>query len=242
MAEELKREFPHLRRFATLSPIPGFRRWLDRRRARRSRTSCCIERLADPAWHLGEVPDALQKLLMRLCALLPLEREARRVEPLDPVARFHLGNGAALERLNWMGDTSETGMARSAGMMVNYVYWLDEVEQQPRALLPRARHRRLARGGEAGARMPARPERLSEGRLAENVMHFARLLRAAGLRIGPDRVIDCVQALEIAGGIRAARGLVLDHVGGAALAPGAAADLRPGVPASSGATRSSPSA
>src|SRR3954466_11104835 len=47
--------------------------------------------------------------------------------------------------------------------------------------------------------MPARPERLSEGRLAENVMHFARLLRAAGLRIGPDRVVDCVQALEITG-------------------------------------------
>src|SRR4051812_50084779 len=47
--------------------------------------------------------------------------------------------------------------------------------------------------------MPARPERLSEGRLAENVMHFARLLRAAGLRIGPDRVVDCVQALAIAG-------------------------------------------
>src|SRR3954447_18948605 len=47
--------------------------------------------------------------------------------------------------------------------------------------------------------MPARPERLSEGRLAENVMHFARLLRAAGLRVGPDRVVDAVKALEIAG-------------------------------------------
>src|SRR6185437_3334267 len=52
-----------------------------------------------------------------------------KAEPLDAVARFHLGNGAALERLNWMGDTSEQGMARSAGMMVNYVYWLAEVEK-----------------------------------------------------------------------------------------------------------------
>ena len=50
-------------------------------------------------------------------------------EPLDAVARFHLGNGAALERLNWMGDSSELGMARSAGIMVNYVYWLDELEK-----------------------------------------------------------------------------------------------------------------
>jgi malonyl-CoA decarboxylase len=50
-------------------------------------------------------------------------------EPLDPVARFHLGNGAALERLNWMGDSSESGLARSAGMMANYVYWLAEVER-----------------------------------------------------------------------------------------------------------------
>src|SRR5256885_2630250 len=79
---------------------------------------------------------------------------------------------------------------------------------QPRALLPRAPHRRLAAGREAGARVPARRAsrkgrcRLSEGRLAENVMHFARLLRAAGLRIGSDRVIDCVRALEIAGAQR----------------------------------------
>ena len=50
-------------------------------------------------------------------------------EPLDPVARFHLGNGASLERLNFLGDTSESGMARSAGLMVNYVYWLAELEK-----------------------------------------------------------------------------------------------------------------
>ena len=73
------------------------------------------------------MPEALQKLLMRLCAwyLLHAKQDA---EPLDPVARFHLGNGAALERLNWLGDTSESGMERSAGLMVNYVYWLTELE------------------------------------------------------------------------------------------------------------------
>jgi malonyl-CoA decarboxylase len=56
-------------------------------------------------------------------------REKHGQEPLDAVARFHLANGASLERINWMGDTSAQGMARSAGMMVNYVYWLSEVER-----------------------------------------------------------------------------------------------------------------
>ena len=123
VAEELRREFPHLRRFATLSPIPAFRRWLEQ-----NGDKDLVARIADPAWHLGEVPESLQKQLMQLCAYYLLNAKQGE-EPLDPVARFHLGNGAALERLNWMGDTSEQGMARSAGMMVNYVYWLAEVEK-----------------------------------------------------------------------------------------------------------------
>jgi malonyl-CoA decarboxylase len=123
VAEELKREFPHLRRFATLSPIPGFRRWLDK-----AGDPETLARIADPAWHLGEVPESVHKRLMQLCAYYLLNAK-QQAEPLDPVARFHLGNGAALERLNWMGDTSEQGMARSAGLMANYVYWLAEVEK-----------------------------------------------------------------------------------------------------------------
>ena len=59
------------------------------------------------------------------------ERGACEAEnrPLDSVARFHLRNGARLERIDWMGDTSATGMKRSAGLMVNYVYRLDELER-----------------------------------------------------------------------------------------------------------------
>src|SRR5437667_269229 len=134
VAEDLKRELPHLRRFATLSPIPGFRRWLDENRMRVAvgaegkERLALLSRLEDPAWHLGEVPEALQSLLMRLCAYY-LPNAKQGLEPLDAVARFHLGNGAALERLNWMGDSSEQGMSRSAGLMVNYVYWLAEVER-----------------------------------------------------------------------------------------------------------------
>ncbi len=123
VAEELKREFPHLRRFATLSPIPGLRRWLDQ-----SADKELLKKIDDPAWHLGEIPDSLQAQLTRLCAYYLLHAKQGE-EPLDPVARFHLSNGASLERLNWMGDSSEQGMARSAGMMVNYVYWLAEVER-----------------------------------------------------------------------------------------------------------------
>jgi malonyl-CoA decarboxylase len=130
VAEELRRELPHLRRFATLSPIPGLRRWLER-----SADQELLARIADPAWHLGEVPETLEKNLMRLCAYYLLHakqadgEKGAKAEPLDAVARFHLGNGASLERLNWMGDSSEQGLARSAGMMVNYVYWLAEVEK-----------------------------------------------------------------------------------------------------------------
>jgi malonyl-CoA decarboxylase len=123
VAEELKREFPHLRRFATLSPVPGFRRWLDQ-----TADKTLLEKISDPAWHLGEIPEILQTQLSRLCAYYLLHAKQGE-EPVDAVARFHLGNGASLERLNWMGDSSEQGMLRSAGMMVNYVYWLAEVER-----------------------------------------------------------------------------------------------------------------
>jgi len=128
VAEELKREFPHLRRFATLSPIPGLRRWLEQKRSERPKELALLAKLEQPDWHLGEVSDALQRTLLRLCAYYLLQAK-QGDEPLDPVARFHLGNGAVLERVNWMGDISESGMSRSAGLMVNYVYWLNEVER-----------------------------------------------------------------------------------------------------------------
>jgi malonyl-CoA decarboxylase len=74
----------------------------------------------------------MQRQLIRLCAHYLLYAKQGR-DPLDPVARFHLGNGARLERLNWLGDTSVNGMRRSAGLMVNYVYRLDEVERNHEA-------------------------------------------------------------------------------------------------------------
>ena len=136
VAEDLKREFPHLDTFATLSPIPGFRRWLASadtqiaiaRGPEGEQRLAQLARIARPDWHTGEVGEPLQKLLMRLCAWYLLHAK-RGAEPYDEVSRFHLGNGAALERLNWLGDTSRAGMERSAGLMVNYVYRLEDVER-----------------------------------------------------------------------------------------------------------------
>jgi len=136
VAEDLVGEFPHLKQFATLSPIPGFRRWLDSTDARvglsvgpnAEQRLALLSAIETPGWHAGEVPEALQTLLMSLCSWYLLHAK-QKAEPLDPVARFHLGNGASLERLNWLGDTSESGMARSAGLMVNYVYRLEDVER-----------------------------------------------------------------------------------------------------------------
>jgi malonyl-CoA decarboxylase len=134
VAEELQRELPQVRTFATLSPIPGFRRWLDSARAGLgageggNERLALLERIEQPDWHTREVPERLTQLLLQACAWYLLNAK-RGGEPLDAVARFHLGNGAALARLNWLGDTSPSGMKRAAGMMVNYVYRLADVER-----------------------------------------------------------------------------------------------------------------
>ena len=122
VVHELAVEMPGLRTFATLSPIPGFRKWLTRAAAE--------GRFADEG-NLGDLEnrdwpaDDFAPRLLRLCARYLLH-EKRGRQPLDPVARFHLRNGARLERLNWMADPSKSGLAQSGGMMVNYVY--DEAE------------------------------------------------------------------------------------------------------------------
>jgi malonyl-CoA decarboxylase len=134
VAEDLRRELPRLRTFATLSPIPGFCDWLASTRPllgsgpRGKERLALLERLAQPDWHRGEAAGSLRRLLVPLCAYYLLHAKRGR-EPLDPVARFHLGNGASLERINWLADTSAQGMRRSAGMMVNYVYRLARVER-----------------------------------------------------------------------------------------------------------------
>ena len=148
VVDALARELPGLKNFATLSPVPGFRAWLDRELETSPETL-----LPQADWHaleaLGEEPperglkavldrpdwynDArlapvLREPLLRLCARYLMRERTRSGRALDPVANFHLNNGARIERLSWLGDVSPKGLQQSAGMMVNYLYRLADIE------------------------------------------------------------------------------------------------------------------
>ncbi len=148
VVNKLRHELPELKHFATLSPIPGFRRWLDTmlekkddslfkdsERAmlidienRGSAAETLHRILKNPEWHVYEVlSEAIKPVLMRLCAQYLLAEKAGK-KALDPVAHFHLSNGAEMHRLNWLADSSKKGLLQSAGMMVNYRYDLETIE------------------------------------------------------------------------------------------------------------------
>jgi malonyl-CoA decarboxylase len=139
VVEDLGGEFLRLKTFATLSPIPGFTKWLigGGNAVVRSQISPKLADLAaqfergDPLG-LDAIGSDLRGAISRLCAYYLLHAK-RGNEPLDPVARFHLANGARLERLNWLGDTSRPGLRQSLGLMVNYVYRLADVERNHEA-------------------------------------------------------------------------------------------------------------
>jgi len=125
VVEDLGREFPRIRKFATVSPVPGLREWLENE----PKLAELRAKLDQPDWWKHrELSEAVQKELVPWCARYLLQAKNER-EPLDPVARFHLRNGARLERINWLGDTSAAGMQRSAGIMVNYLYRLADLEK-----------------------------------------------------------------------------------------------------------------
>ncbi len=135
VVEDLSRELPKIRRFATLSPIPGFRAWLTENLPKLEKypeyatLANRLVRLDEPAWFTDpETAPHLQKMLVPLCAYY-LVRAKRNREPLDAVARFHLRNGARLDRINWLADKSRTALERSAGIMVNYIYRLGDLER-----------------------------------------------------------------------------------------------------------------
>lgn len=130
----LQAELPHIARFATLSPVPGFARWLAAERAAgstllREGEGELLARLDEPGWHVAPaLAEELRPLLTSLCAWYLL-RARRGGRPADSVARFHLGNGARLERINWLADTSAKGLAEAHGLMVNYAYDPARIEQ-----------------------------------------------------------------------------------------------------------------
>lgn len=130
VADAVKKEFPGITQFATLSPIPGFRKWLDDVLVRDTPdwlSEDDIDLLNRSDWRDNElIRQPLKPALMNLCARYLVE-EKRNGRPLDPVARFHLGNGASVERLNWAADLSDKGIEQSTGMMVNYLYDSEQI-------------------------------------------------------------------------------------------------------------------
>jgi malonyl-CoA decarboxylase len=153
VVQELTQELPQLKRFATLSPIPGFRLWLDNCPSEvvvpvledsakalgtldgENPRAVLRNLLADPDWHGDEaVREAVKQPLLKLCARYFLAKRETG-EPLDPVARFHLKNGARLERLNWLGDVSAKGLRQSLGIMASYRYVLNDIEKNHEAYM-----------------------------------------------------------------------------------------------------------
>ncbi|MDO8772350.1 MAG: malonyl-CoA decarboxylase [Burkholderiaceae bacterium] len=151
VVETLKTEFPRLKTFSTLSPIPGFRAWLaknatglldqlDEKNRQKLGQAMKVEQptaelflaAVDRPLEL-DVKSPISHMLLR-CAAHYLGRELRDGAPVDAVARFHLGNGARIERLNWAGDPSGKGLKQSYGLMVNYLYDLRKLDKH-RALL-----------------------------------------------------------------------------------------------------------
>jgi malonyl-CoA decarboxylase len=143
VVEELRHDLPKLHRFVTLSPIPGYRAWLDtvlhegdlrahERELLPAAPDRVLARLADPEWNVDE---AIQPALVALCArYLTTTRDGRL---LDPVANFHLANGAVVERINWLADPSPLGRERSASLMANYAYEPDRIAARADAYVVR---------------------------------------------------------------------------------------------------------
>jgi malonyl-CoA decarboxylase len=164
---ELLRDLPQLKVFATLSPVPGLRRWierltpeafdralsdddrgaLDRVGAGEDRKARLLGKLDTAVWHEDEpTAKALEPILMRLAATYLTGTHNGQAQ--DPVERFHLRNGARLDHINWLADTSGKGLKQSAGIMVNYRYIVDDIEKNHEAYVTNGR---IAVGGEVKA-------------------------------------------------------------------------------------------
>jgi malonyl-CoA decarboxylase len=144
VVEELRAELPGVGLFSTLSPVPGFRRWLESKEVRNLNLSdeeanalfvatgipyepenvlaTLRSVLSNESWtKMTATAHAVRPILLRLCAEYLCDG-GKGKSRLDPVARFHLGNGARLERINWMGNPGKRGLQESYGIMVNYLY------------------------------------------------------------------------------------------------------------------------
>jgi malonyl-CoA decarboxylase len=147
VVKKLSDDFSQIKQFATLSPVPGFRKWLAPKLANgeedillpkeiemiKAHSDCAnsahqLEEILAEDWHnIDKTAKLAKPILIRLCTKYLLQ-EKNKDRALDQVANFHLANGARLERINWLADLSERGLQRSYGIMVNYHYKLSEIE------------------------------------------------------------------------------------------------------------------
>jgi malonyl-CoA decarboxylase len=158
VVEELQRELPKLENFVTLSPVPGFMEWVkqaddvpitDDDRA-------VLQHLDRPDWFENpELAAQLRSVLEPLAAHYFLKARTPKGRLIDSVERFHIGNGARLERIDWLGDLSPKGLRESAGIMVNYLYRLEDIEKN---------HEAYANHGEIAASSAVKRLIKSEGR------------------------------------------------------------------------------
>jgi len=125
VVEEVQQEHPNIKTFVTLSPVPEFRKWLERANLSELIDPELVEKAKEPINTV--VPAEIRDALMQLCAHYLLREKSGNLAR-DPVARFHLGNGARLHRLHWAADLTPKGKQQSAGIMVNYLYDPDKIE------------------------------------------------------------------------------------------------------------------
>jgi malonyl-CoA decarboxylase len=124
VVEEVGKRYPKTKRYVTLSPVPGFCRWLTAQKAHAD-----LDELRALAKDQGrDTTDPLWESLVRLCAQYLSSTHDNNLA-IDPVARFHLGNGASLHAIHWAADLSEKGLNQSIGIMVNYLYDLSSIEE-----------------------------------------------------------------------------------------------------------------
>ena len=163
VVEELRRDMPKLETFVTLSPAPGFMKWAKSRVAELSAEDrALVAELGDSVWAASpEKVESLRKPVEALAADYFLQARGPNGRPVDPVARFHLGNGARLERINFLGDRSLKALREAGGLMVNYLYQLDEIEKNheayanQRVVTASSAVRRLQRGaGQSRLQLP----------------------------------------------------------------------------------------
>jgi len=149
VVDDLSRELPNLTTFATLSPVPGFRRWLDRAVTEgsleilnpentaaalsaspaKSPEAAVNEILSRHKWYENdELAEAIREPLQHLCAHYLINEKHKSGTALDSVAHFHLNNGAIVAQVDWLADTSKNGISQSGGLMINYLYKLKTID------------------------------------------------------------------------------------------------------------------